>query len=201
MFDKQYRYYKRKYESEKQTMIEQFRTTDPKQFWKALKNIGPKRSGPCHSIPWKVISSDGEITSNKNDVSNVWKNKFQLLYSAPVIPVNSVFINHNVDSLAVFDLMYSDDVIMDSPILIEEVERAIKSKKLNKSVSIDGLPYEVYKNTFSAQYIVCLFNMFFMSSFIPDVWRTDIIKPILKKSTIERMNPLEYRGISLIPNL
>ena len=144
MFDKQYRYYKRKYESEKQTMIEQFRTTDPKQFWKALKNIGPKRAGPCHSIPWKVISSDGEITSNKNDVLNVWKNKFQLLYSAPVIPVNSVFINHIIDSLAVFDLMYSDDVIMDSPILLEEVERAIKSKKSNKSVSIDGLPYEIY---------------------------------------------------------
>ena len=63
------------------------------------------------------------------------------------------------------------------------------------------MPNEIFKNKFSIEFVSDLFNLVFQNAIIPHNWCTAIIKPIPKHSSIERIDPLQYRGISLLPNL
>ena len=58
----------------------------------------------------------------------------------------------------------------------------------------------MFKNTFSIQFILKLFNLLFHNCIIPLKWRTSIIKPIPKHSGLVIIDPLQYRGISLLSN-
>ena len=82
-----------------------------------------------------------------------------------------------------------------------EVELALKHAKLNKAAGLDGPPNETFKNDFSAYFVTKLFNLFFLNSFIPSERRTSIIKPIPKHSAIDKIDPLQYRGIYVLPCL
>ena len=52
-----------------------------------------------------------------------------------------------------------NNLIMNECILTYEVEFVIKRSKLNKAVGMDGIPNEMFKNTFSTQFILKLFNL------------------------------------------
>ena len=61
---------------------------------------------------------------------------------------------------------------------------------------VDELPAEVLKNDILTEVLTKLFNRCFISSVIPDIWKKGIIQPILKSSTTDIRDPLNYRGIT-----
>ena len=136
------RYYKRKYESDKQTHIEHLRTSDPKKFWNALKNIGPKQTSN------KMINPDGQMTSNKNDVLNVWKNKFEILYSCDIC-TNTVFDDYINDTILNHVPVFTDnDILMNEPFILEEIKRAIKQNKITSQSVLTGYHMKFIKAHF-----------------------------------------------------
>ena len=70
IFDKFYKKYKRKFQRDKQFDIERLNTDNPKEFWNALNNLGPRKST---MIPMEVYDKDGTIIAigDKQTVLNV----------------------------------------------------------------------------------------------------------------------------------
>ena len=78
----------------------------------------------------------------------------------------------------------------------EEVKKVINKAKLRKAVSIDCLPYEIFKHDDSINLLWVLFRKIFSSEMIPNIWRLSMIKPIPKNAHIDPRCPLQYRGIA-----
>ena len=62
---------------------------------------------------------------------------------------------------------------------------------------IDEIPTEALKNNTAVMFMHDLFNLCFKSGTIPTIWGKSIITPIPKSSSMDTMNPLSYRGLSL----
>ena len=90
---------------------------------------------------------------------------------------------------------------LDQLIDLNEVKKVIENAKLNKSIGIDNLPYEIFKNGKLTQVLAKLFNKVYDTCIIPTIWRLAIIKPLPKNSTMDPRLPLQYRGISLLSTL
>ena len=77
-FDRYYSKVKRKFEREKRQYIERLNTDNPREFWKELKSIGPKKKK--QNIPMEVYSNDGSKEIDTNFVLDKWKTDFESLY-------------------------------------------------------------------------------------------------------------------------
>lgn len=66
--------------------------------------------------------------------------------------------------------------------------------KLGKSVGVDGLPNEVFKNKASLELLCAVFNKCFTTGLIPTEWAKSVITPIPKWVNIDRHVPMNYRG-------
>lgn len=90
----------------------------------------------------------------------------------------------------------------DGTITWAEVSTALKSFRKGKACGVDEIPVEVYKltendgNTDIALGLLRILNHVFKYRKIPAEWNDCIVVPIHKKD--DRMNPNNYRGISLI---
>ena len=80
---------------------------------------------------------------------------------------------------------------------MEEVRRAIKHSKNGKSTGIDNISNEILKNPKLLNPLHKLYQYCFENSVVPDCWYRSIIQPIHKKDK-DPLNPLNYRGISLM---
>ena len=141
-FQTRFRYYKRQYHKKKSTDIEHFRTDNSREFWKLLKNLGPKHTSN-DAIPILAKSRNGEVIYECSEVLNIWKHTFETLFS-------STSSKHRILELRTINfyicLNEMNNLIMNETIY--EVETVIKHAKLNKAVGIDGLPNEASKNNF-----------------------------------------------------
>ena len=79
-----------------------------------------------------------------------------------------------------------------------EVKRAIQNLKANKSIGLDNMPNEIFKENTSYQILTALFNKIYENNLIPGMWNTSIVKPIPKSSMTDPCIPLQYRGMSLL---
>ena len=79
-----------------------------------------------------------------------------------------------------------------------DVKKALTKSKIKKAVGIDNLPNEILKSNNT----LCMLHIFlakvFDSGIMPKLWKTAIIKPLPKSSTIDPRLPLQYRGVSLL---
>jgi len=92
---------------------------------------------------------------------------------------------------------YVIDPILDSPIELCELERALTEAKCNKAPGQDGIPLEFYKNTpacFKLE-LLCILNKIFLREEIPDDFRCSLLMPIYKKG--DPNSPSNHRGLSL----
>ncbi len=66
----------------------------------------------------------------------------------------------------------------------------------NKSVSLDNLPYDIFKNNGSDEILTLLFKKIYDFGLIPSIWNLAIIKPIpkhfSKNALADPCLPLEY---------
>ncbi len=81
---------------------------------------------------------------------------------------------------------------LDNDIIIDEVMKALNQTHNNKSVGLDNLSYEIFKNNGSDEILTLLFNKIYEFGLIPCIWNLAIIKPIPKNALADPCLPLEY---------
>ena len=72
------------------------------------------------------------------------------------------------------------------------------SSKNGKSAGPDKLPYEVLKNDTIIKALHKLYLLCFSTGKVPGEWLRATISPIPKSAQLDKCEPLNYRGISLL---
>ena len=83
------------------------------------------------------------------------------------------------------------------PVSEEELLKIIQSSK-NATCELDPLPTELLKNTLPVHLssLIKLFNLSLSSGVVPASFKHAIVKPLIKKSSLDAENPKNYRPIS-----
>ena len=86
-----------------------------------------------------------------------------------------------------------------SPITLDEIQRAIKKLKCKKAASVDGISAEFYNHVCSELLpaLVLLFNTIIANGEYPSSWATGIIHPVHKKD--DHNVPDNYRKVTVLP--
>ncbi|XP_071145017.1 uncharacterized protein [Mytilus edulis] len=89
----------------------------------------------------------------------------------------------------------------DAPITFAEVKLVISNLKVNKSAGPDRIVNEILKHSQPViiNSIVKVFNLILKTGNYPDSWKLSFMIPLHKKG--DKLDPNNYRGISLISNL
>jgi hypothetical protein len=85
---------------------------------------------------------------------------------------------------------------LDNDIAIDELQKVINHTSNNKSVDLDNLPFEVFKNNGSDEILTLLFNKMYDFSLTPSILA--IIKPMPKNALADPCLPIKSLGISLL---
>ena len=73
VFDKRYRFFKRKYQRGQILHLEQIQTSNPQAFWNEINKLGPKRA---KHIPMEVWGEEGHLVDDGVQVLNKWETEF-----------------------------------------------------------------------------------------------------------------------------
>ncbi len=131
--------------------------SDPKQFWKTINKLGPKSK---KNIQVEVYIEDCNIETDMNKVLNKWSSEYEVLYT--FLPESGTFDNKyfNEPKQNLIDIEQNGHTLegLNHRISLEEVDKIISNSKNNKSVGIDNLPSEIFKNKRSNTLLTVLFN-------------------------------------------
>ena len=152
--------------------LREFKSNNPREFWRLINKISDQSGGEEIPISVDVLGEYFKsLLDNKSEDSDI----------NPSVPSS-----HTVS-------------ILDEPINDMEVRAALKALKKNKAPGLDGLPPLVFK-MFHDQLVMfatALFNKLLEQEAYPKIWSSGSIKPIPKKG--DRKCPSNYRGITLLP--
>ena len=87
---------------------------------------------------------------------------------------------------------------LNSEISYNELEKCLRNLKTRKACGVDKIPNEVLKNDNLLPVLFYMFNIFFNNCKLPDIWLKATITPIYKGGNKDPLQPLSYRGISLL---
>jgi hypothetical protein len=146
----------------------------------------------------EVYDNNNNIVIDLPNVLNKWKSEFENLYNFHPEPGNfdDDFYLECMSNLETDNQDYFRE--LDNDITIDELRKVINHTRNNKSVGLDNLPFEVFKNNGSDEILTLLFNKIYDFGLTPSIWNLAIIKPIPKNALVDPRLPLEYRGISLL---
>ena len=183
---------KRKYLKEQQLELENLITTSQNNLWKKIGKIsrGQERR---REIPMEILLDNGTVCKDIDMVLERWKSSCENLLN----PIGEVSCPNKVNHLVPIES--NPELDMNASITREEVIKAMKAMKNNKSAGIDNLPVEVIKNNRLADLLTVLFKKCFDLGITPDIWKQSIVSLVPKSSTLDTRDPLQYRGISLVP--
>ena len=195
IFDKTIKRTKRNFQRSKSLLLEEVNSSDPNAFWNYIKELGPKKK---KNIPWECYTESGELSCDKSDILDNWKNEFEKLYN-PSSGESSPFMDFIKKDNSDFDKLPSDNSSsINLPFSKPEVSKVVNRSKNNKAPGIDGIVYDILKNEDSVSLLTKLFNLCFASHKVPHVWIEALISPIPKSPSNDPRIPLNYRGISLL---
>ncbi|VDI81600.1 Hypothetical predicted protein [Mytilus galloprovincialis] len=160
-----------------------------KDFWKSIGKIGIANDRK-RVIPLAVVGNCGNVTNDKSNVLNIWKNDFETLFK------RNEDINDHLDKTICNTEI--DVTCLHEPISKEEVLKAVIHAKLRKAAGIDDIPVEVLKNEATIDLLFKIISGCFNLGRVPFQWNSGIIIPILKPGADDDRQPLNYRGITLI---
>ena len=88
--------------------------------------------------------------------------------------------------------------MLDKPIVMEELDHAIKGLKKNKAAGHDYILNEFFINaSFLVKlFILILFNTLLKLEYFPTVWAVGKVVPLYKKG--DKQDPNNYRSISIM---
>ena len=148
-------------------------------FWNKLKQIQKSKhhsnlSADTIADYYKnIMTDDGSRTAEQAEIDKFVTNK-----------------EHELQN-------YCSDMSKLSP---TSIEKLIKSLKRGVSPGIDGISVEHLFHALCpnlCSVLADIYSMILSYSFIPDIFKTGIIIPILKKSTLDTNQPANYRPITL----
>ena len=202
LFDKELRKAERTYNRGLCIEIENVDVTNPREFWKYISSLGPRKK---KDIPLNVYATENkdEIVMNIDKVLSTWKEDFSCLYNKP---------EHNIEDREYIDMCntkerlekqmdepsYSENVYVNGEITFEEVEGVINKLKMHKAVGLDKIPNEVIRTHDVKLILHKYFNKCFEYCKIPSIWLRALIVPVPKGSGKDPLVPLNYRGISIL---
>ena len=109
------------------------------------------------NIPWEIILQDRSVSTNNDNVLQVWKSAFQqLLNTSEADSVSDIHIDMHRSIL--------DTTSLNNQITIQ----ALLCTKQGKALRDDGIPGEVLHSNACFSYLVRLFNSCFQSASVPD---------------------------------
>ena len=79
MFDSAFKKARRQYNREKSAEIEQLVSNNPKEFWKRVKNLGPKNEK--ESLVNEVKLPDDSVSRDPRIVKETWEHDFSQLFT------------------------------------------------------------------------------------------------------------------------
>ncbi len=79
-FDRTLRKATRSYERKRVYELEKANMNNPTEFWHTITNLGPKKKT---KIPWEVLTEDGSVLYETDEVLDDWKHEFENLLRAP----------------------------------------------------------------------------------------------------------------------
>lgn len=165
--------------------LKKIEKSDPKLFWKSIKNlINDTSQNKIESI------SDQQ-----------WVDYFHNLYNKP--NDSSQFGDYIAESLKHIEkqpsLINQNYILLNGRITTDEIISCIKSSKTGKSAGIDMITNEMLKCGIEThtltEPIQKLFNILLDSGSYPDQWNCSLITPIHKAGPID--DPQNYRGIAV----
>ena len=162
-----------------------------------IDSISNLHTSNQHSLAWKVIN---ELTGRKENPSiqlkggspekrrENWFNHFQsLLGNPPILHDDPLPLIRIVDELN----------IPISPFTKDELEKAVKLFKNNKSSGLDNIPTVLWKDPIFLDLLLYFCNHTFENLHPPSPWLTGGIIPVPKKGDLTQAS--NYRGITLMP--
>ena len=159
--------------------------------YRTFFEISKKHTNRSGIVTDTICDVNGKIITELDQRLERWRTHFEdLLNSEP--PPNPITSNE----LGWEGAYNADDD--NSPPTLDEITRAVKSLKSNRSAGADGLPPEVFKNGGLPLYkaLQRLFACIWRTNSIPEEWRVAILLPFFKKG--DKKMCQNYRGISLL---
>ena len=155
-----------------------------------------------HRSSCKMLHIDGSSITDGQDIANHFKSFFSSLAKSNTSSSTLRAATSNVPQLEERSYGHSDQVIDDN-IDIEEIERALKLLKQNKSGGLDGLKAEHFKygGEHLKLWLKKIFNRILALEDTPQCMKDGLIIPVYKR---QGKNPLllnSYRGITMSPIL
>ena len=152
--------------------MKNLRLKNPKEFWK-LFNRDRKRESTNISMQ-SLFDFFKDLNRNKYDTND------------------DFIILNDVSS-------EQDNVILNGKITHDEVKKAVKNTKNNKSPGVDDVINEYISTSLEdmIDVYVQLFNLIFDSGILPEMWLIGCIIPIFKNKG-DKFDPKNYRPITLL---
>lgn len=162
---------------------------DNKQLFKLSKSLMGKKQET-------ILPSS---TSNKelaNEFSKFFINKVATIRDG----LRKLTTSNTETSLSV-DIHFSGDPLMSFRHTTEDEVRAILGKAPNKACELDPIPTSILKKTLSAvvPFITNIINVSFDQSEVPSVFKEALVRPLLKKSGLDKEVYKNYRPVSNLP--
>ena len=141
VFDKSLRQAERKYNSNIVLNTEQSSHNNPKQFWKKIKYMGPRKS----DLPTK-IEKNGNVVTDQKEVLNIWKTDFEDLYNPKFSTTNEAFMEDMKPEISHMENSTNLNTDLNKPIEVCKVQKAIRKCKAKKAPGIDKIPNEIIQH-------------------------------------------------------
>ena len=156
-----------------------------------LYKITNKICGKTKKQVGAIRDKNGSLLTNEKDIINRLKEHFEEV------------LNQNLKDPAssVFDEIKENEALHEincGPFTFNEVKRAIKGLKNNKSPGVDNITSELLKADIdtAARQLLNIFEQVKHSKTIPSDWKKSYLVKIPKKGDLTRCD--NYRGISLL---
>ena len=144
----------------------------------------------------QVETDNGDINDNIPTVLEKWKSDFSNLFNPPE---DNLAESINLDPHPEIVQPMTYDVGMNGIFTFEEMEKMTRKAKCNKAPGFDEIPMDVLKNDSACFFLLRLFNVCFAVGKVPTEWSKCVLNPIPKSSSLNKIDPLSYRGIALAP--
>ena len=174
----------------------------PNEFWKEIGRLGARKN-TSQTIPMEVVLNDGSISNASNVVLSKWADAYTgLLNPHPGNNNNNNNTDHIVNDFLLNDTgvdNVANTPILNTPITLYEVVEAVGLAHNAKAHGFDNILVKVLKNPVMVSALHDMFSYRLTEGVILSSWSKTVMCSILKSSTKDKRNPLESRGIILIP--
>jgi len=192
--------------------LESIRLSNPRGWWRAIHEatgFARKKS----AIPNVIL--DGGTIIRGNDIIEVWRKTFERIsqtnlteryddgFASSVKSHVRTWISKdgNDQQRGTGDRKKMDlNSWLDSPITWEDVDKVRMDLKTNKATGIDNIVAEIIRwgDTNTSEVLAYLCNYVWEAESVPEDWVKGLIFPFFKGGNGSRLDPQNYRGITLL---